>query len=364
VINLLYIRTRGHGDIYALIGGLAAVPAGAWLVGLLLMPFVSAGERSRLLYLRSVKLTLWSAACLIPLGFAILGVAYLRVTYAEPFDDLDWETALLGVGAVWLLWWLSVLLRLGSRYAGPADGPGWQPRQPRCNRCGYILTGLSHAGRCPECGLAVRESLPEERRPSPWACATKIAGKPGAHARTIWQVLRGRAFFRSLAVYSSLDAAVRFGVWTILLTAVLCATAVTAGGAPYQDTPLDTLTSIALRFAVTTGVVVALFSVGLALAALRACRLGWRDPRPTTAVVCYGSVFFLPVVGMLGLCALLMLLAHEAGWTRGWFRLPIFGWAHYEVLWGFGLALLPIVAFIWALVRLRRALRDVRFASA
>jgi len=365
VVNLLYIRTRGHGDIYALIGGLAAVPAGTWLVGLLLMPFVSAGERSRLLYLRGVKLTLWSAACLVPLGLAILGVVYLGVTYDEHFDNVEWETTFAGVAAVWSLWWLSVLLRLGARYGGPADGPGWQPRQPQCNRCGYVLTGLSRDGRCPECGLAVHESLPEARRPSPWACAAKIGRKPGAYARTMWRVLRRGSFFRSLAVYDSLDAAVRFAVWTVLLTAVACAIVATVVGAPYEGTPLERLTNITLRFAVATAIVVLLFSVGLALMALRACRLGWRDPRPTTAVVCYGSVVFLPMVGTLGVCALCMLLAYEAGWMRGWLLVPILGWVDYELLWWLGLSVLPIVAFIWwALVRLRRALRDVRFASA
>lgn len=363
-INRLYIRTDGSGGIYALIGGLAAVHAGAWLIGLLLMPFVTAGERSRLLYLRTVKLTLWSTVCLIPLGLAFVVVAYVAETYAEQFDDVEYGTAFAGVAALWFLWWLSVLLRLGAHYGGPADGPGWQPRQPRCNRCGYILTGLSRDGRCPECGLPVHDSLPEARRRSSWACAAKIRRKPGAYARTMWHVLRGRTFFRSLAVCSSLDAAVRFAVWTVLLTAVLSAIVTTFTGALYQSTPLQELTDIALPFAVATAIVVLVLSVGLALVALRACRLGWRDPRPTTAVVCYGSVLFLPMVGLLGLCALLLLLAYEAGWTRGWLRVPILGWVDYEVLWGFGLAVSPIVAFIWALVRLRRALRDVRFASA
>ena len=245
-----------------------------------------------------------------------------------------------------------------------ADGPGWQPRQPHCNQCGYVLTGLSRDGRCPECGLPVHDSLPEARRPSPWAGAARINRQPSAYARTLWQVLRPGSFFRSLAVCSSLDAAVRFAMWTVLLTAVGCAIAVTLVAAPYHGTPLEILTNIALLFTIATAIVVFGFSTGLALTALRACCLGWRDPRPTTAVVCYGSVLFLPMVGSLWVCALLLLLAYEAGWMRGWLRLPIFGWVDYEVLWGFGLAILPIVAFIWARVRLRRALRDVRFASA
>jgi len=227
-----------------------------------------------------------------------------------------------------------------------------------------VLTGLSREGRCPECGLAVRESLPDARRPSPWACATKLGRKPGAYARTVWHVLRGRTFFRSLAVCSSLNTAVRFVVWIVLLTAILCAIVATVVGAPFEGTPLETLTNIALRFAIATGIVVLVFSTGLALMALRACRLGWRDPRPTTAVVCYASVLFLPMVGTLGVCALWMLLAHDAGLMRGGFPVPIFGWMDHAVLWGLGLSVLPIAAFTWGLARLRRALRDVRFASA
>ena len=50
-----------------------------------------------------------------------------------------------------------------------------------CESCGYPLDGLDRAGACPECGLAVVESLPERRAGSPW----QRRPGPGAWVRTL-----------------------------------------------------------------------------------------------------------------------------------------------------------------------------------
>jgi hypothetical protein len=359
-INTLYIRTQARGDIYLVLGGLAGLHAGAWLIGLPLMPFIAAGERPGRLYLRAVKLTLWSTVCFIPPGLVILVVVYVRHIHEIPFEDLEWESVTIGTVALWVLWWLTVLLRLGDRYAGPAEGPGWQPRQPCCNRCGYILTGLSVDGRCPECGLAVHASLPEARRPSPWAAVTLIRHKPAAYLSTLAQVLRGRQFFRTLAVYPDLGVAVRFAWWTVFFTALLCVAGLAATADPYVGAPLQ----VAATFASVSAIAVLVPSIVMAVVALRACQFGRRDPRPTTAAVCYGSALFLPVVVALWIGIACLLLAEHAGWFGGLMHFPLAGWIDYGFFWALGLSVLPIAALTWALLRLRRALHDVRFASA
>lgn len=51
------------------------------------------------------------------------------------------------------------LIRPGVRtsvFATPA-GPGDRPGEPACPACGYPLTGLEHARRCPECAQALRD---------------------------------------------------------------------------------------------------------------------------------------------------------------------------------------------------------------
>jgi hypothetical protein len=55
-----------------------------------------------------------------------------------------------------------------------------------CERCGYVVEGLDPAGNCPECGMAIAESLPERRVGTPWQQS------PGLWSlmRTWWMTLR------------------------------------------------------------------------------------------------------------------------------------------------------------------------------
>ena len=60
-------------------------------------------------------------------------------------------------------WWLWALLRLvaSDRPTRPVEGP------PLCDRCGYNLTGTQSDATCPECGMAVIDSLGPDVRPGP-----------------------------------------------------------------------------------------------------------------------------------------------------------------------------------------------------
>jgi hypothetical protein len=138
-----------------------------------LMPFAAAGEPLARLFGRCLRLVLWSMTILIPIGVLALywpRVLDYLVSAAPPYADQEVEQAitkirnninnitlfvLLGLG----VWWLWVLWRSGLRYAGPADGPAWRPRTPRCRKCGYIIATLRIDARCPECNHPVADSM-------------------------------------------------------------------------------------------------------------------------------------------------------------------------------------------------------------
>ena len=60
-VNRMYVRTKGRGDIYAVLAIPFAVHALCWFWAFVAMPYVSVGERFGLLRSRTVKLVLFSS---------------------------------------------------------------------------------------------------------------------------------------------------------------------------------------------------------------------------------------------------------------------------------------------------------------
>ncbi len=370
VVTTLYEATAGNGDIYAVFGGVALVQAVCWLAALLIMPFIAAGERTRLLYVRSVKLVLWSTACLAPLALAFVAMVYVgeyRDGAIDPFPDIGYEEAMTGTGALWLVWWLSVALRLGAHYGGPAEGPAWQPARPRCNKCGYTIVGLPLAGQCPECGRDVRRSMPEYRTDPPWAKARGLWSSIKAFCLTTRNICLQRDFYETLQVGPTVRSASSFALWSCSLAGLIV-------GLTYGGTNIDHLLCavelegilqalIPVVTAVVVSALVCLVAVGVAT--LWSARLGRRDIRPRCIAVCYSSAMLAPVLLVSIICSWCLYIIDAHGWLRGWE--PLFEW-EFVRFDGAVLILLPFVSvqlgvLVWACVRLVRALRDVRFAS-
>jgi hypothetical protein len=161
---------------------LGLIPVGLLAVAVLMMPLVAAGERLGLLFGRCLRLVLWNTSTLIPLGVASfwwpslldrLGVAGRTeglFAAAPPFLS-DREQATIFALVLFALWWLLILWRSGLRYTGPADGPAWRPRTPRCRKCGYNIATLRVDARCPECNHPVADSvarLQRKMKPTRW----------------------------------------------------------------------------------------------------------------------------------------------------------------------------------------------------
>ena len=100
----------------------------------------------------------------------------------------------------------------------------------------------------------------------------------------------------------------------------------------------------------------------LSAVVLRAAHVGRCGIRPTAVTVCYASVLFLPTCLFLSTCLWVTSLAMDAGWFHWSHRTD--DWGATACYWGFHIlnAAPPIAAFTWAMIRLRRALKDVRFA--
>ncbi|MHC4443203.1 MAG: hypothetical protein ACYTA5_11440 [Planctomycetota bacterium] len=178
----------------------------------LLMPYVAAGEGKLRLFARCVKLTLWSTTSLVFLGLVLQGIELFA---GSDFDNEYYVRIAVSVYIAWFIW---IWIRSGTCYAGPSEGPGWEARRPLCEACGYILTGLTAKDNCPECGLAVAESLPQTRRPPSFAQATSILGRFVGFWQTCFGALFGRGFYKRLAIHENFPAARRFAIYA----AVVC----------------------------------------------------------------------------------------------------------------------------------------------
>jgi len=367
VIEVLYDLSEPLGDAWGLLGLVGGAHVACWLVGWLLMPIIAAGESTRRAYLRAVKLTLWSTICFVPIGAMLLGAAYaLHANLLELRHEEESVFALVGV--IGLLYWMWLLRNLGALYSGPAEGPGWAPRHPRCNRCAYVITGLSVDGRCPECGLEVSQSLPDVRTVPAFGQARTWPARMIAFDRTAWHVLRDKDFFRNLAVYRGRQEAIRFANWccwvagllTLVIWSKIMVIDVYVSDGSWPDRPGFGLLVGALVFLWP----VAALKVFTVIVGWIACQLGWRDPRATTTAICYGSVLFLMAIVTLPIAICAAFAAHEYGlldfveelrWTPRWA-----GDALSCVL----VAGPPSIALLWAVARQIRACRAARWAAS
>jgi len=346
--------------------------AALWAGATVLIPMYAAGERLAALYLRCVKLVLWSTAALIPFAWSIVGLTWWSERHNWPLP----ETTFLSLTMAWLAWYVSVLLRLGSRYGGPKDGPGWQPRPLRCETCGYTLAMLPLAGQCPECGRPVADSLPHRRMLPPFARADSLTKRLPAYVRTVRLSLASRRFARALCVWQGHEAARRFACWTCALIGLLVALAllpiiIGAEDTWYYEPDMHSIWVLALYLTRVATVVLAagIFSglgvLGLLLAVGGfLTRFGFRDATRTLVVLCYSAGWLLlPTV--LGIAGVWSIIAADA-WLplSGTISLPLCPWPiDLMVLVAIALMLPAIAAFLLWFLHVRWQLRETRFAN-
>lgn len=335
------------------------VEAAMWIVALLIFPLVAAGERPGRAYFRAVKLVYWSSGCAVILAFAFSKLIPLAIPHFDAMDQEEGWWVFYATVFVSLFWWLCTAVQLGRRYGGPKNGPRWAPRSPRCESCAYALTGLAQAGRCPECGRAVSESLSEHRHPPAFAEATNAFARMPAFFVTVRRSLSAQRFAADLSLHRGHAGARDFS--RILCVLIGCAASLTL--APLWVIGMGSWPAQAAVFAALGAGGALLTFLMLLLSLLGAAFFRWRSPAERSVVCCY-ALTWLVVPALLGIAGV---------WTYRWI-----GWQHdlhgvYRLAFGqfverahlVGCAvMLPCVAtlVIWPL-HLRAMFRQTRYAN-
>lgn len=346
-------------------GSLVALGFVVLTLALLLMAYIAAGERLRTLLARTIRLVMWALTSLVVLGWALQVVDLFAPSPPGWRNDYARVLAVL----VYSIWAVSLLLRSGSRYSGPAMGDAWQQRVPTCQGCGYILTALPVTGMCPECGEPIAASLPALRRPSRFAAAPSIWTQVAAYWPTWWAVLTEKQFFAHLAMEDGHAAARRFAIWSYGVLAGVTEMVVTAlafifenARPKFREEFLDilgagtTFAGVAFLACIVLGGVLALI----------VSRFGRRDFYRRSVVVFYSAVWAGPVLWSVILALTLTeKLADNSSAYGVWVvMVPGAGRADlYDLLTPLPL-LLPLFVIWLAIARLVRALRQSRYANA
>jgi hypothetical protein len=274
---------------------------------------------------------------------------------------------ILALSVAWFLW---IWLRSARRYAGPAEGPGWEPRRPACERCGYVLTGLTTADGCPECGQAISESLPDHRRPTAYAASGGFARIP-AFFRTAIGILLGRPSFRNLTILDAHSAARSFAIGSCLLASGTAAAISLPGIMFYYHKdgriPLEGIAEWVTVFVLIWMLAFTAFVLLTGAVALLVSGFGFRPLQSRATVVFYSSIWLLPVAAM-GIATAAGYIAVVEGYT-------IFERTSLGALWHryssdsprrpfiFVPAILLGLTILFAGVHARAALRAIRFAN-
>jgi len=218
-----------------------------------------------------------------------------------------------------------------------------------CERCGYPLFGLSIASACPECGLAVAESLPAKR---------DLPGVERLGFIDFWR-MAGRLLVRPGETFRRLDISTRgttastFLFWMTFLAGFLWLGVITVGYILIQGGPAtgDLAYFAVFHFVGVLIVVQVLTHIEMLGVAAFSRRRGWRVPfRLAERVCCFASVGWLPGVLLAGLGGqLLQLFAVGEPWFERMLGVVRVSWVCYAGL--FVMSLLWFETLVWVGVR-------------
>ncbi len=334
-----------------------------------LMPWAAGGDRAWSVWKRSVRNVHWSLTILVPVAVVVAVLRYVDVGWSR---WERWPDAVIIVGGI-IMFVVPVILLLrmwfvgAHRYVGPPDGPAFAPREPLCDDCGYAIVHLPLETRCPECGLAVRESLPGGRRQAtPWV---ERRWRPSGLIwllRLQWQILRRPGFFERLPVHSGIESARHFWWMTVALMILVSLAAIRVfasgiGSPDYSQSEAMRIAGLLALGGVLATLLLQMLSVfPLCLWAQK--RYGIVDYRVSASACCMATPLLWPLLIVLLVCTLAPVLNERRLRGTVVFALldhPVSAWLIVAIA---GTALVLLAAVFW-FRRVVAALRAVRYAN-
>jgi hypothetical protein len=315
---------------------------------------------TRTILLGSGMIHWWGAAYVITfLLFAATGVSTnLGADYATILSPL------LGLFTFLSFWTLLVLvLAVRHEYRGPADFP--EPHDPWCDDCGYNLTGIDPAGRCPECGRLIADSIgPHNRPPTPWERHPRFRNLRLVASQAIAVIHHPRAFFFSMPTLTGQPAAHR---WLLASALVLFLTALPIVPVLYITFDAEWNFAIipsSLAMALTW-VVFGLMMVGIETAGIATfSRLrGQRTYLATSAkITAYSAFLMIPWV-ILGGAQLIAYTYLASQHPNGVQRLFNVGMRGEQIALAVSLAIAHIGGLLWYELTVYRGIRAIEYAN-
>jgi len=352
----------------AVIGAIPVTQLLLLMLATALMPFCAGGDRASSVWLRSVKNVYWSTTGLWPAAIVMSAVWWYGESSQNTFvasSELAVLATIILLFGVLVVAFVRPFVVGAHRYVGPAAGPAFGPREPRCDDCGYTIIGLPLDANCPECGLPVGDSLPGgRRRPSRWHTHQLRPSGWLELVRLQWAVLRGVDVFRRLPVHEGMSAARHFWWGTLSLFALvsLVVLRVVLGVVDVRSQVYVAIGPTSLLLLVVPLVMQTVVTAAACLA--NQVRYGIRDYR-ISAIVCYFAsplMWPLVLIALSGFVAMTepvrsMLVDHDVELELGVAVLE----GPEIILAALAVAALLAIVFWWR--RLGSAMRAVRFAN-
>ena len=358
---------------WVLLAILLSIEAAMLGVALILMPWAAAGETTRALYARCLKWTWRTSSLAMPVLTGLLGMASLEswlqdVSFEGAFDfgggpaGVPFFTMATYLCCWWLMW---VLLGGLVDYAGPPEGPGWEPIEAICEGCGYRLAFLRRDAVCPECAKPVSESLAEGAAEPSGGGPTRARLRRGFFSLTL-AMLRA-APLRKNAPRSEMGPARRFAAISLLLMLIpLHATVPTTAAVYDRNEPILFWIILApVVGALFASILLQLWAAGLLVFVEAVHRQDKkRDPRVAASTALYGSALLWPLVILSqGFLVGMFVMDHLYSQSGSGRQVVLLGMTPFQIAQGCA-AVLTATVLLWWVLRVRTHVRSVRYTNS